>query len=46
MRDVKKALAEGLSPHEDLYASRRAKDTLERAKDCISKELVWKVCTN
>ena len=50
MRDVKKALAEGQSPHEDLYkgkgggkVSRRAKETLQRAKDCISKELVWKV---
>ena len=53
MRDVKKALAEGQSPHEDLLKrkgggkiSRRAKETLERAKDCISKELVWKVLTS
>lgn len=47
MRDAKKALAEGQSPYEDLYkkgkAGRRAEDTLAKAKDCISKELVWKV---
>lgn len=47
MRDAKKALQEGQSPYEDLYKRgkirTRAKETLEKAKDCISKELVWKV---
>ena len=65
MRDTKKALAEGQSPHDgqeggDLRGRLcklrveggglvgapvcvRAKETLEKAKDCISKELVWKV---
>lgn len=49
MRDAKKALQEGQSPYEDLYkrgkVCTRAKETLEKAKDCISKELVWKVRT-
>ncbi|CAM9782037.1 unnamed protein product, partial [Hapterophycus canaliculatus] len=52
MRDAKKALAEGKSPYDDLsnFSNRgkgkvctRAKETLEKAKDSISKELVWKV---
>ena len=47
MRDAKRALAEGQSPYEDLYRTgkvcTRAKKTLQKAKDCISKELVWKV---
>lgn len=47
MRDARKALAEGQSPYEFLYKGgkvcTRAKETLEKAKDCISKELVWKV---
>lgn len=47
MRDAKRALAEGQSPYAELYRAgkvcTRAKKTLEKAKDCISKELVWKV---